>query len=282
MQTSTIRTIELPAGERIPVLGQGTGGLAEDPDRRRDEIAALRTGIDLGMTLIDTAEVYADGGAERLVGEAIADRRDQVFLVDKVAPDNASELGMVSACEHSLRRLGTDHIDLYLLHWRGAVPLEETVEAFAELVRQGKIRYWGVSNFDVPDLAELTSMTDGREVQTDQVLYNLSHRGIEWDLLPRSRELGLPVMAYAPFEHGRMLGHPALRRVAERHGASPAQVALAWVLRHDTVTAVARSADPQHVRANRAAVDLRLTPEDLAELDREFPPPHGPTPLEEL
>lgn len=282
MQTSTIRTIELPAGERIPVLGQGTGGLAEDPDRRRDEIVALRTGIDLGMTLIDTAEVYADGDAERLVGEAVAGRRDEVFLVDKVMPDHASELGVVSTCEHSLRRLGTDRIDLYLLHWRGEVPLEETVEAFAELVRQGKIRFWGVSSFDVADLAELTSMTDGREVQTDQVPYNLTRRGIEWDLLPRSRELGLPIMAHSPLGRGRMLGNPALLRIAERHGASPAQVALAWVLRHDMVHAVARSADLQHVRANRAAADLRLTPDDLAELDREFPPPQGPTPLEEI
>lgn len=282
MQTSTIPTIKLPAGERIPVLGQGTWGLGEDPDRRRDEISALRTGIDQGMTLIDTAEMYADGGAEELVGEAVAGRRDDVFLVDKVVPGNASRLGTVSACEHSLHRLGTDRIDLYLLHWRGRVPLEETVEAFTALARQGKIRHWGVSNFDVADLAELTSIPEGRAVQTDQVLYNLTRRGIEWDLLPRSRELGLPIMAYSPFERGRMLGHPALQRIADRYGATPAQVALAWVLRQDDVNAIPRSGTPHHVRANRAAADLHLTPEDLAELDREFPPPNGPTPLEVL
>lgn len=282
MQTSTMRTIELPAGERIPVLGQGTWGLAEDPDRRDDEINALRAGLELGMTLIDTAERYADGGAERLVGEAIAGRRDQVFLVDKVVPGNASQLGVVSACEHSLQRLGTDRIDLYVLHWRGQVPLEETVEAFTALIRQGKIRFWAVCNFDVADLAELTTIPDGRAVQTDQVPYNLARRGIEWDLLPRSRELGLPIMAYSPLERGRLLGHPALRRVADRHGATPAQVALAWVLRQTAVAALARAGTPAHARANRAGADLQLTAEDLAELDREFPAPEGPTPLEVL
>jgi diketogulonate reductase-like aldo/keto reductase len=272
-------TIELPAGERIPALGQGSWGLAEDPDRRDEEINALRAGLDLGMTLIDTAERYADGGAEELVGEAVAGRREQVFLVDKVVPGNASRMGMLSACEHSLRRLRTDRIDLYVVHWRGQVPLEETVEAFGALVRQGKIRHWAVSNFDVADLAELTTIPEGRAVQTDQVLYNLTRRGIEWDLLPRSRELGLPIMAYSPLERGRLLGHPGLRRVADRHGATPAQVALAWVLREIGVGVLTRAGTAEHVRANRAAMDLRLTPKDLAELDREFPAPAGPTPL---
>lgn len=279
MQTSTIRTITLPAGDQVPVLGQGTWGLAEDPSRRAGEIAALRSGIDLGMTLIDTAETYADGGAEELVGEAVAGRRDDVFLVDKVVPGHADMIGSACACEHSLQRLGTDRIDLYVLHWRGRVPLEETVEAFTALVKQGKIRHWGVSNCDVADLAELTSIPEGRDVQTDQVLYNLARRGIEWDLLPRAHELGLPIMAYSPFERGRILGHPALQRVAARHGVTPAQVCLAWILRQDGVAAIPRAGTPDHARANRAAADLRLTPEDLADLDHEFPPPHGPTPL---
>ena len=281
--TSTgVRTVRLPSGEEIPVLGQGTWGMAEDPRRRDDEIAALRTGLDIGMTLIDTAEMYADGAAEELVGQAIAGRRDEVFLVDKVLPGNATRLGTVSACERSLRRLGTDRIDLYLLHWRGQVPLEETVEAFGVLVRQGRIRHWGVSNFDVTDLAELTTIRDGREVQVDQVLYNLSRRGIERDLLPRCRDAGLPVMAYSPFERGRMLGHPVLQQVADRHGAAPAQIGLAWVLRQEDVTVVPRAGTPEHARGNRQAIDLRLTAEDLNDLDRAFPPPTGPSPLEAL
>lgn len=279
MQTSTTRTVALPDGERIPVLGQGTWGMAEDPARRDIEMATLRSGIDLGLTLIDTAETYAEGGAEELLGAAVAGRRDEVFLVDKVPPGNASGHGMRSACEASLRRLGTDHIDLYLLHWRGEVPLEETVEAFLALVEQGRIRHWGVSDFDIADLAELTSMVDGRTVATDQVPYNLAQRGIEWDLLPHSRETGLPIMVYSPLLRGDLLDHPALATVAERHGATPAQVGLAWVLRDGGVAAVARADTPEQVRANRAAAELNLTPQDLAELDRSFPPPTGPTPL---
>lgn len=282
MSAAAIRTIKLPSGESMPVLGQGTWGMAEDTRRRADEIAALRLGLDLGMTLIDTAEMYADGAAEKLVAEAIAGRRDEVFLVSKVLPSNASRRGTITACERSLRRLGTDRLDLYLLHWRGPIPLEETLDAFAALVRTGKIRLWGVSNFDVSDMEELVDLPGGTAVATDQVLYNLTRRGIEYDLLPWCRERGLPIMAYSPIEQGRLLGHRELQGVAARHGATPAQVALAWVLRQDGVNAIPRAGTPAHVRENRAALDLRLTEQDFAALDRAFPPPTGPRPLEML
>jgi diketogulonate reductase-like aldo/keto reductase len=282
MSAATVRTIKLPSGEAMPVLGQGTWGMAEDTRRRADEIAALRLGLDLGMTLIDTAEMYADGAAEKLVAEAIAGRRDEVFLVSKVLPNNASRRGTIAACERSLRRLGTDRLDLYLLHWRGPIPLEETLDAFAALVRTGKIRHWGVSNFDVSDMEELVDLPGGTAVATNQVLYNLTRRGIEYDLLPWCRERGLPIMAYSPIEQGRLLGHRELQGVAARHGATPAQVALAWVLRQDGVNAIPRAGTPAHVRENRAALDLRLTEQDLAALDRAFPPPTGPRPLEML
>src|SRR3954464_15202264 len=222
-----VRTTRWPSGEAIPSLGQGTWGMAEDARRRKDEVAALRAGFDLGMTLVDTAEMYADGGAEVLVGEATAGRRDELFLVSKVLPENATRPGTVAACEHSLRRLGTDRLDLYLLHWRGNIPLEETLDAFAALVDAGKIRYWGVSNFDVVDMIELWALAGGPEVATDQVLYNLTRRGIEYDLMPWCRSRNIPIMAYSPIEQGRLLNHKDLRDVAARHDARPAQVALA-------------------------------------------------------
>ena len=275
-----VRTTKLPLGEAVPVLGQGTWYLGEGLRPRAVEIAALRLGLDLGMTLIDTAEMYGDGAAEKLVGEAIAGRRDEVFLVSKVLPGNATRVGTIAACDRSLQRLRTDQIDLYLLHWRGAVPLPETLEGFAALIRAGKIRYWGVSNFDVADMEELRSTKGGRDVATDQVLYNLTRRGIEWGLLPWCRELGVPVMAYSPIEQGRLLRDPVLQSVAARHGATAAQVALAWVLRHADVIAIPRSGNPAHVKENREALDLRLTAQDLGELDRAFPPPLGPQPLE--
>jgi diketogulonate reductase-like aldo/keto reductase len=280
MPADVVRATKLPSGEAVPVLGQGTWRLGEGLRPREDEIAALRLGLDLGMTLIDTAEMYGNGATETLVGEAIAGRRDEVFLVSKVLPGNATASGTVAACDRSLRRLRTDQLDLYLLHWRGAVPLAETLDGFAALLRAGKIRYWGVSNFDVPDLEELRSLPGGREVATDQVLYNLSRRGIEWRLLFWCRELGLPIMAYSPIEQGRLLRNPVLQRVAARHGATAAQVALAWVLRHADVIAIPRAGNPAHVEENRGALDLRLTEQDLAELDRAFPPPTGPQPLE--
>jgi diketogulonate reductase-like aldo/keto reductase len=281
--SSGIRTIPLPFGERIPALGLGTWHMGEMPELRETELAALERGLDLGLTLIDTAEMYGDGAAEDLVGDAIAGRRDDVFLVSKVLPSHASHAKTVAACERSLRRLGTDRIDLYLLHWRGFTRLEETVEAFRELVEAGKIRYWGVSNFDVPDMEELFGVPfEGPHAQTDQVLYNLTRRGIELDLLPWCRAHGIPIMAYSPIEQGRLLGNDALRGVAERLGATPAQVALAWVLRLDGVNAITKAGTPAHVEENRAALDLRLSPQDLVELDRAFPPPAEKQPLEML
>jgi diketogulonate reductase-like aldo/keto reductase len=270
-----VRTVSLPSGEPMPALGQGAWYLGDRPERRAREIAALRLGLDLGLSLIDTAEMYGNGASERLVGEAIAGRRDDVFLVSKVLPHNASRDGTVAACEASLRRLGTDRLDLYLLHWPGPHPLPETVAAFEELVAAGKVRHWGVSNFDLDELP------DGA-VAADQVLYNLSRRGIEHDLLPACRQRGLPIMAYTPIEQGRILGHSALRRIARRHEATPAGIAIAWVLRQDGVVAIPRTGNPEHVRDNRAALDIRLTDEDLAELDQAFPPPTGPSSLEML
>lgn len=277
-----VPTTTLPSGEAVPVLGQGTWTMAEDAGRRADEIAALRLGLDLGLTLVDTAEMYADGASEELVGEALGGRRDEAFLVSKVLPSNASRSGTIAACERSLTRLRTDRIDLYLLHWRGRVPLAETVAGFDDLVRAGKIRHWGVSNLDLDDMAELAGAPGGSAAATDQVLYNLTRRGIEFDLEPWCRERGIPVMAYSPVEQGRMLGHPALARVGGRHGATPAQVALAWILRRPGLIAIPKAGRPEHVRENRAAFDVALTPADLADLDRAFPPPRAARPLEML
>jgi diketogulonate reductase-like aldo/keto reductase len=276
---TALRTVTLPYGEIIPALGQGTWHMAEDPRRRSDEIAALRLGIDLGMSLIDTAEMYADGDAEVLVGEAIKRCRDQVFLVSKVLPHHASVRGTVEACDGSLLRLGVDVIDLYLLHWRGPIPLEETLEAFQSLRAAGKIGSWGVSNFDVDDMQDLIDIPGGSEVSTNQVLYNLEYRGIEHDLLPWCERRRLPIMAYSPIEEGRVLDHPALRSVAARHHATPAQVALAWVLRRDNICAIPRASNPAHVRENRVALDMHLSASDFAELDYAFPAPTHKQPL---
>ncbi|WP_406814476.1 aldo/keto reductase [Mycobacterium sp. M23085] len=278
----TIRSTVLPSGEEIAALGQGTWHFAERPARRADEIASIRLGLDLGMTVVDTAEMYADGASEELVGEAIAGRRDEVFLVDKVLPQHATRDGTVRACKASLARLHTDRIDLYLLHWRGNVPLAETVEGFMDLMAAGLIRYWGVSNLDGDDMVELMGLPGGEQVQTDQILYNLSRRGPEYDLIPWLSERAIPIMAYSPIEQGRVLGHPALDEVARRHGVTPAQIALAWVLRHDGVNAIPRSGTPAHVRQNAASAEIHLAPEDLSVLDEAFPPPIRPRPLETL
>ncbi|MFD4668249.1 aldo/keto reductase [Lentzea sp. NPDC058450] len=270
-------TVLLPSGETVPALGMGTWMMGDDPSRRTQEVTALRTGLDLGLTLIDTAEMYGSGVSEELVGEAVEGRRDEVFLVSKVLPSHASAAGTVRACEASLRRLGTDRLDLYLLHWRGNVPFAATVDGFAALTEAGKIRHWGVSNLDLDDMRELTALPGF--CQTNQILYNLTRRGPEHDLLPWHAGAGIPIMAYSPVEQGRLLGSPALAAVASRHDATPAQVALAWVLRHPHVNAIPKAGTPEHVRENAAARDLRLSPEDLADLDRAFPPPAGPTPL---
>jgi diketogulonate reductase-like aldo/keto reductase len=272
----------LPHGEKVPVLGLGTWGMGEARTRGADMVAALRLGLDLGMTLIDTAEMYGEGGAEEVVGKAIAGRRDAVFLVSKVYPHNASRRGAVAACERSLKRLGTDRLDLYLLHWRGSVPLAETLEVFGTLQRHGKIRHYGVSNFDLAEMAELWRLTGGDAAATNQVLYNLSRRGIEWELLPWLRQRRVPVMAYSPIEQGKLLTKRALVAIAKRRGVPPAQMALAWLLHQPGIIAIPKAGRAEHVRENRAALDLVLSPADLAELDAAFPPPKGPTALEVL
>jgi diketogulonate reductase-like aldo/keto reductase len=274
--------VELPGGATVPALGQGTWMMAEAAARRQDEIAALRRGLNLGLTLVDTAEMYGDGASEELVGEAIAGRRDEVFLVSKVLPSNASRTGVVAACERSLRRLGTDRLDLYLLHWMGRFPLSETIAAFDTLVAAGKIRHWGVSNLDASELAEAVAVAPEAPLATNQVLYNLSRRGVEFDLLPWCRARRIPLMAYSPIEQGRLLGKPALAAVAARHGATPAQVALAFVLRHPDVIAIPKAGAVAHVEENAGALGISLTPEDLADLDRAFPPPTRARPLEML
>ena len=277
-----MRRITLAGKESVPVLGMGTWGWGEDRGRRGDEIAALRTGLDLGLTVVDTAEMYADGGAEEVLGEALSGRRDAAYLVSKVLPSNASRSGTVAACERSLERLGTDRIDLYLLHWQGGHPLEDTLAAFQQLVDEGKIRSWGVSNFDRADLEELQGVAGSDGLSTDQVLYNLSRRVPEYDLLPWCADHELPVMANSPIEQGRILDDPALAEVAQAHGVSPAAVALAWVLRRDGMCAIPKASSPAHVRDNATALDVELTREDLDALDRAFPPPSGPGPLEML
>jgi len=268
----------------VPAFGMGAWHLGEDPSTRAEEIATLRMGLDFGATLIDTAEMYGEGRSEELVGEAIAGRRDDVFLVSKVYPHNATRRGAVAACERSLHRLKTDRLDLYLLHWRGNVPLAETVEAFEALRGAGKIRYWGVSNLDLPDMQELWAAPDsqaaGRAVQTDQLLYNLARRGIEWDLLPWLRERRIPVMAYSPLDEGSLLRHPKLIDFARRRGMSASQAALAWLLSKDDVIVIPKTSNRERLRENLGALEHRLDAAALAELDRIFPPPDGPRPLE--
>ncbi len=264
--------ITLADGTEVPALGQGTWHMGERGGDRRREAAALRLGLDLGMTLVDTAEMYAEGGAEEVVAEAIAGRRSDVFLVSKVYPHNAGGRKLEAALERSLKRLRTDALDLYLLHWRGSVPLEDTVEAMERMRRAGKIRRWGVSNLDIDDLEELGPAL--ADCTIDQVLYNLEHRGVEFDLLPFCRGRGMPVMAYSPVgQGGALLRDPALQAVARRLGATPAQVAIAWTLRQGGVISIPKAADAEHVRLNAAAGELRLAPEDLAALDAAFPPP---------
>lgn len=277
-----MKQVRLPSGEQVPALGQGSWYMGEDRSARKAEVAALQLGLDLGLTLIDTAEMYAEGGAEDVVGEAIVGRRDEVFLVSKVYPHNASRQGVVAACERSLKRLTTDRIDLYLLHWRGPHPLAETVAGFEALQRAGKIRHWGVSNLDLDDMHELVAVTGGDACAANQLLYNLSRRGIEWDLLPWQRERGIPVMAYSPIEQARLLRHQGLQDLARRHGMTPAQAALAWLLGQEGVMAIPKSANLARVRENAAAGALALDPAQRAELDRLFPPPGGPAPLDML
>jgi diketogulonate reductase-like aldo/keto reductase len=275
-----MKSVLLPSGERVPAFGMGTWRMAEKPAARAEEIATLRLGLDRGATLIDTAEMYGEGRAEELVGEAIQGRRDEVFVVTKIYPHNATRRGVPQACDRSLQRLGTDRIDLYLLHWRGGVPLDETVEAFAALQRAGKIRHYGVSNLDLSDMRELLESPAGGALQTDQLLYNLTRRGLEYDLLPWLREHRIPIMAYSPIEEGRLLSQPQLVEFAGRCAMTPAQVALSWLLARDDVIAIPKTGRRARLLENLAALEQPLDAAQLTELDRLFAPPKGPRPLE--
>src|SRR6266480_7936167 len=283
-----MKTVELPDGERVPALGQGTWNMGETKRAHSDEVAALRLGIDLGMTLIDTAEMYGEGGAEKVVADAIDGQRERVFVVTKVYPHNASRAKLPKACERSLKRLRIDVIDLYLLHWRGSVPLVETVDAFEKLRVAGKIRHWGVSNFDVEDMKELLAIKNGSACSAKQVLYNLQHREIESSLLPfhrtsnlkRQTSAPIPIMAYSPVGRGRrLLNNATLKKIAKRRDVTPAQIAIAWVLRQSGVIAIPKASNKTHVRDNARSIDIELTKVDLADLDRAFPPPKSNQPL---
>jgi len=277
-----MKLIALPSGESVSALGIGTWRYGEDSTERADEIATLRLALDLGVTLIDTAEMYGEGRSERIIGEAIAGRRDQAFLVSKVYPHNATRKGPIAACERSLRRLGIDVLDLYLLHWRGSVPLAETMDAFQTLQQAGKIRCYGVSNLDLDDMRELWEQPGGQNVQTNQLLYNLSRRGIEFDLLPWLREQTIPVMAYSPIEQAVLVKNSKLIDFARRHGMTPAQAALAWLLAQDGIIAIPKTSHAERLRENVGALEHPLGEEQLAELDRLFPAPTGPGRLEML
>jgi diketogulonate reductase-like aldo/keto reductase len=282
MSAFNLPTVTLPSGETVPRLGQGTWHMGENSRLRKEEVAALKLGLDLGLTLIDTAEMYGNGGAEEMVAEAVQGRRDECFIVSKVLPENSTKAGTIAACERSLKRLKTDRIDLYLLHWRGRPKLEETLAGFEALIASGAIRSWGVSNFDVDDMDELVALPGGAACGSNQVLYNLRRRGIEAGLLPWCREHRIPIMAYSPIEQGRLLRDRALTAVAIRHRATPAQIALAWVLRQKDMMVIPKATMLEHVRENRAALDIKLTEQDLGELNRAFPPPKGRRPLELL
>ena len=277
-----MKTVRLPSGETVPALGMGTWHIGDSRQARAEEIATLREGLDLGLTLIDTAEMYGEGASEALVGEAIAGRRDEAFIVSKVYPHNASRRGVVAACERSLKRLRTDRIDLYLLHWRGSVPFAETIAGFEALQAAGKIRHFGVSNLDINDMRKWWTHAPGRAVASNQILYNLTRRGPEWDLLPWLAERRMPVMAYSPIEQARLVRHAGLVKFAREHGMTPAQAALAWLLAKDGVIAIPKTGNRARLKENAGAAALDLTSAQMAELDRLFPPPEGASPLDML
>jgi diketogulonate reductase-like aldo/keto reductase len=277
--SETLPRVTLSDGDSVPAFGLGTWHMGEDPRRAAAEESAVKLGIELGMTLIDTAEMYGNGAAEEIVARAAAGLRERLFIVSKVLPYNATQNGVVEACERSLKRLRTDHIDLYLLHWRGSVPLAETLAGFMRLQRDGKIRHHGVSNFGIADMKEWVAIAGGETVAANQILCNLGRRGPEFELIPWCRERAIAIMAYTPLEQGRILANPTLREVAARHGASAAQVALAWLLRQDGMIVIPKATKLEHVRDNRGAVEIILGADDLAALDRAFPPPKGRTAL---
>lgn len=274
--------IELSSGQSMPKLGMGTWRMGENKRRFDDEVKALRHGLSLGLSLIDTAEMYGEGGAEEVVGAAIAGKRSDVFLVSKVYPHNASREGAIAACERSLKRLNTDYIDLYLLHWRGSEPLADTLDAFDTLKQAGKICDYGVSNFDVDDMEEAMQLPTGKQIVTNQILYNLSRRGVEHDLLPWCQRQNVAVMAYSPIEQGRLLGNKALGKIGEAKGVSGAQVAIAWLLHRENIIVIPKSSRIEHIEQNVAAQKIKLSPEDMAELDTAFPAPARPIPLQML
>ena len=275
-----MRSVMLETGEKVPVLGLGTWRMGERASEKAAELKAVQLGLELGIRLVDTAEMYGEGKAETIVGEAMGHLRDEIYLVSKVYPHNASRTGAIAACERSLKRLKTDRLDLFLLHWRGSHPLAETVEAFEALEKAGKIRNWGVSNLDADDMDELADVPNGGNCASNQVLYHLDSRGIEWQLLPKCQKAEVMVMAYSPLGQGPLLRKPALKKVADKHGCDPAAVALAWVLRHPGVVTIPKAVKPEHVRANITAVDVKLDTDDLAALDAAFPPPKRAAPLD--
>ena len=268
-----MKTIRLQARKEIPILGQGTWRMGEKASQKQMEIDALKLGIDLGMTLIDTAEMYGEGGAEKIVAEAISGRREEVYLVSKFYPHNASYDNLMAACDRSLSRLKSDYLDLYLLHWRGSVPLSETLYGLQHLKQAGKILDYGVSNFDTDDLKEAESLPGGKEIVTNQVLYNLMNRGIEWDLLPWCKKRSIPIMAYSPVEQRAFVNDSKLNNIAAQHNATSTQIALSWLLHQDNVISIPKATNRDHVQENRAALDLKLTEEDLQQLDRAYKPP---------
>ncbi len=277
-----MKSLHLPSGQAIPVLGLGTWRMGEKAQQRQAEVAALRHGLDLGITLIDTAEMYGEGGAEEVIAEAISGRRAEVFLVSKVYPHNASRQGVRAACDRSLQRLKTDYLDLYLLHWPGSIPLADTLAGFQALQQAGKIRSYGVSNFDAAEMQAVSQLDGGAAIATNQVLYNLMRRGIEWDLLPWCRQQKIPIMAYSPIEQGRLLQNRTLGTMAQQRGVSAAQLAIAWLLHQDNVIVIPKSSRIEHVQQNKIALDLKLSQAELAILDQAFPPPNQPLPLEML
>ncbi len=276
------RTVKLSSGQELPVFGMGTWRMGEDSRRKQDELAALHRGMELGISLIDTAEMYGEGGAEKLVGEAVASNRSNVFLVSKVYPHNASRQGVVAACDRTLKRLNTDYLDLYLLHWRSSVPFAETLAAFQALKQAGKILDYGVSNFDIDEMKEAAGLEGGSAIATNQVLYNLSRRGVELDLLPWCKQRSIPVMAYSPIEQGRLLNNSALTKMAKQKEVSTAQIAIAWLLHQDNIIVIPKASKIEHIEQNYAALDIALNAEDLAALEAAFPKPTRPIPLEML
>lgn len=280
MPVKAIPTVKLPSGEVVPAFGQGTWKMGEDPLQRKTEAAVLQAGLDMGMSLIDTAEMYGEGGAEEVVGDALQGRREEVFLVSKFYPQHARQPEVIGACDRSLKRMRIDCIDLYLLHWRGNVPFQETLAGLVQLKEAGKIRHWGVSNFDVADMEEWVALPGGSDITTNQVLYNLKHRGIEADLQPWCRKRQIPLMAYSPIEQGAMLTHPTLIEIAARHQGTPAQIAMAWLLQQKDIMVIPKTSSLKHLNENLKALDINLAPQDLQDIDRAFPPPKAPVPLE--